>query len=68
MDMDFVIFIGKMKELNLLNIIFIDNIVSVKVVGFYEDIFNLSISILMFNKIVVFFGFVQYQCLKVIVV
>ena len=66
MDMDPAIFIGKMKELNLSNTIFIDNTASAKVAGFYEDILNSSISISTPNKIAVSSGFAQYQRLKAI--
>lgn len=66
MDMDAAIFIGKMKELNLSNTIFIDNTASEKVAAYYEDILNSSISISTPNKIAVSSGYAQYQRLKAI--
>ncbi|TXB62888.1 bifunctional aspartate kinase/homoserine dehydrogenase I [Phaeodactylibacter luteus] len=65
-EMDPAIFIGKMKELNLSNTIFVDNTASSKVAAFYEDILDSSISISTPNKIAVSSGFVQYQRLKAI--
>lgn len=65
-EMDPAIFIGKMKELNLSNTIFIDNTASAQIAAYYEDILNSSISISTPNKIAVSSGYAQYQRLKAI--
>lgn len=66
MDMDLGIFIGKMKELNLSNTIFVDNTASEQVAAHYESILDSSISISTPNKIAISSGFPQYQRLKTI--
>ncbi len=66
MEMDTAIFIGKMKELNLSNTIFVDNTASEKIAGFYESILDSSISISTPNKIGASSSYLQYQRLKMI--
>jgi bifunctional aspartokinase / homoserine dehydrogenase 1 len=66
MEMDIAIFIGKMKELNLSNTIFVDNTASEKIAGFYESILDSSISISTPNKIGASSSYLQYQRLKMI--
>jgi aspartokinase/homoserine dehydrogenase 1 len=63
-DMDIAIFIGKMKELNLSNTIFIDNTASEQIAGYYEAILDSSISISTPNKIATSSSYLQYQRLK----
>ena len=65
-EMDIAIFIGKMKELNLSNTIFVDNTASEKIAGFYESILDSSISISTPNKIGASSSYLQYQRLKMI--
>ena len=64
--MDVAIFIGKMKELNLSNTIFIDNTASEQIAGYYEAILDSSISISTPNKIAASSSYLQYQRLKTI--
>jgi aspartokinase/homoserine dehydrogenase 1 len=64
MDMDIAIFIGKMKELNLSNTIFVDNTASEKIASYYESILDSSISISTPNKIGASSSYLQYQRLK----
>ena len=64
--MDTAIFIGKMKELNLSNTIFLDNTASEKIAGYYEAILDSSISISTPNKIATSSSYLQYQRLKTI--
>jgi len=66
MKMDPAIFVGKMKEMNLSNTIFVDNTASEKVTAYYEDILDSSIPISTPNKIAISSGYVQYQRLKAI--
>jgi len=65
-DMDLAIFIGKMKEMNLSNTIFVDNTANAKIAGYYESILDSSISISTPNKIATSSGYLQYQRLKAI--
>ncbi|MCB0589579.1 MAG: bifunctional aspartate kinase/homoserine dehydrogenase I, partial [Phaeodactylibacter sp.] len=64
--MDLAIFIGRMKELNLSNTIFVDNTANEKVASYYESILDSSISISTPNKIATSSGYLQYQRLKAI--
>ena len=64
--MDPAIFVGKMKEMNLSNTIFVDNTASDQVTAYYEDILDSSIPISTPNKIAISSGFAQYQRLKAI--
>lgn len=61
---DLAVYIGRMRELNLSNSIFIDNTADSKVASFYETILDESISISTPNKIATSSGFLQYQRLK----
>lgn len=65
-DMDIAIFIGKMKEMNLSNTIFVDNTASEKISSYYESILDSSISISTPNKIATSSAYLQYQRLKAI--
>lgn len=65
-EMDVAIFIGKMKEMNLSNTIFIDNTASEKISNYYESILDSSISISTPNKIATSSAYLQYQRLKAI--
>jgi aspartokinase/homoserine dehydrogenase 1 len=64
--MDPAIFIGKMKEMNLSNTIFVDNTASDKITAYYEDILDSSIPVSTPNKIAISSGYAQYQRLKAI--
>ncbi len=64
--MDIVQFVGKMKEMNLSNTIFVDNTASDKVANYYETILDRSISISTPNKIATSSAYLQYQRLKTI--
>ena len=61
---DLPIFIGRMKELNLPNTIFVDNTANDRVAGYYETILDSSISISTPNKIATSSAYLQYQRLK----
>ncbi|MCO6476334.1 MAG: bifunctional aspartate kinase/homoserine dehydrogenase I [Phaeodactylibacter sp.] len=65
-SMDIAIFIGKMKEMNLSNTIFVDNTANEKIASYYESILDSSISISTPNKIATSSGYLQYQRLKAI--
>jgi len=64
--MDIVQFVGRMKEMNLSNTIFVDNTASDKVANYYETILDKSISISTPNKIATSSAYLQYQRLKTI--
>ena len=57
-------FIGRMRELNLSNTIFVDNTADTKISTYYESILDSSISISTPNKIAASSTFLQYQRLK----
>jgi aspartokinase/homoserine dehydrogenase 1 len=61
---DIPIFIGKMREYNLSNTIFIDNTASEQISNHYEAILDSSISISTPNKIATSSSYLQYQRLK----
>ena len=61
---DLPVFIGRMKEMNLANTIFVDNTADPKVAGYYESILDNSISISTPNKIATSSAYLQYQRLK----
>lgn len=63
---DLATFIGKMKQLNLPNAIFVDNTADERVAGYYETILDGSISISTPNKIATSSSYLQYQRLKTI--
>ncbi len=64
--MNFPAFIKKMKDLNLSNTIFIDNTANKKIVSYYKEILNSSISISTPNKISTSSLYTQYSELKAI--
>lgn len=63
---DLPLFIGKMKEYNLSNTVFIDNTADQRVASYYESILDHSISISTPNKIATSSSYLQYQRLKTI--
>ncbi len=63
---DLPIFIGRMKEMNLPNSIFVDNTASSSIPNYYETILDSSISISTPNKIAASSAYLQYQRLKTI--
>lgn len=63
---DLSIFIGRMKEMNLPNSIFVDNTASTLIPNYYESILDSSISISTPNKIAASSTYLQYQRLKTI--
>jgi len=63
---DLALFVGKMKEMNLANAIFIDNTANEEVSNYYESILDSSISVSTPNKIATSSGYLQYQRLKTI--
>lgn len=63
---DLPLFVGKMKELNLSNTIFVDNTADSRVAAFYESILDNSISVSTPNKIATSSSYLQYQRLKTI--
>ena len=68
MDSDLVtdlpVFVGRMRDLNLSNSIFVDNTADGQIASFYEAILDDSISISTPNKIATSSGYLQYQRLK----
>jgi len=66
MTSDLPVFIGRMKEMNLANTIFVDNTADPKVASYYESILDNSISISTPNKIATSSAYLQYQRLKTI--
>lgn len=58
------VFIGRMRDMNLSNTIFVDNTADEKVASFYEAILDESISISTPNKIATSSSYLQYQRLK----
>ncbi len=63
---DLPVFIGRMKELNLSNTIFVDNTADRRVASYYESILDHSISISTPNKIATSSSYLQYRRLKTI--
>ncbi|THH35531.1 bifunctional aspartate kinase/homoserine dehydrogenase I [Neolewinella litorea] len=61
---DLAVFVGRMRDLNLSNSIFVDNTADSKIASFYETILDESISISTPNKIATSSGYLQYQRLK----
>ena len=61
---DLPVFVGRMRDLNLSNSIFVDNTADGKIASFYEAILDDSISISTPNKIATSSGYLQYQRLK----
>ena len=63
---DLAVFVGRMRDLNLSNSIFVDNTANPQIASFYETILDESISISTPNKIATSSGYLQYQRLKAI--
>ncbi len=61
---DLPVFIGRMRDMNLSNTIFVDNTANGAVASFYEAILDESISISTPNKIATSSSFLQYQRLQ----
>ncbi|MGB3799557.1 MAG: bifunctional aspartate kinase/homoserine dehydrogenase I [Lewinella sp.] len=61
---DLPVFVGRMRDLNLSNSIFVDNTADGKIASFYEAILDDSISVSTPNKIATSSGYLQYQRLK----
>ncbi|MGB3545664.1 MAG: bifunctional aspartate kinase/homoserine dehydrogenase I, partial [Saprospiraceae bacterium] len=66
LKVDLPVFIGRMKDLNLSNTIFVDNTADERVAAYYESILDESISISTPNKIATSSSFIQYQRLRAI--
>ncbi len=64
LPIDLAVYLGRMRDLNLSNSIFVDNTADSKVASFYETILDESISISTPNKIATSSGYLQYQRLK----
>lgn len=65
---DLPVFVGRMRDLNLSNSIFVDNTANDKIASYYEGILDESISISTPNKIATSSSFLQYQRLQNIAV
>ena len=63
-QVDLAVFVGRMRDLNLSNSIFVDNTADSKIAAFYETILDESISISTPNKIATSSSYHQYQRLK----
>ena len=63
-SVDLAVFVGRMRDLNLSNSIFVDNTADSKIAAFYETILDESISISTPNKIATSSSYLQYQRLK----
>ena len=63
-QVDLAVFVGRMRDLNLSNSIFVDNTADSKIAAFYETILDESISISTPNKIATSSSYLQYQRLK----
>ncbi len=63
---DLAVFVGRMRDLNLSNSIFVDNTADSEIAAFYETILDESISISTPNKIATSSSYLQYQRLKYI--
>ncbi len=63
-DADLAVFIGRMRNLNLSNSIFVDNTANDKIAGYYAGILDESISISTPNKVANSSSYLQYQRLK----
>ena len=61
---DLAVFVGRMRDLNLSNSIFVDNTADSKIAAFYETILDESISISTPNKVATSSAYLQYQRLK----
>ncbi|MFT5997725.1 MAG: aspartokinase/homoserine dehydrogenase 1 [Neolewinella sp.] len=65
-DADLAVFVGRMRDLNLSNSIFVDNTANDKIATYYAGILDESISISTPNKVANSSSFLQYQRLKAI--
>ncbi|WP_020571631.1 bifunctional aspartate kinase/homoserine dehydrogenase I [Neolewinella persica] len=65
-DADLAVFVGRMRDLNLSNSIFVDNTANDKIASYYPGILDESISISTPNKVANSSSFLQYQRLKAI--
>lgn len=63
---DLAVFVGRMRDLNLSNSIFIDNTANEKIADYYEGILDESISISTPNKVATSSSYLQYQRLQAI--
>ena len=61
---DLPVFLGRMRDLNLTNSIFVDNTANPRVASYYEGILDESISISTPNKIATSSSYLQYQRLQ----
>ncbi|MTB51982.1 bifunctional aspartate kinase/homoserine dehydrogenase I [Lewinella sp. W8] len=61
---DLPVFVGRMRDLNLSNSIFVDNTADDKIASYYEGILDESISISTPNKIATSSSYLQYQRLQ----
>jgi aspartokinase/homoserine dehydrogenase 1 len=64
LEADLPVFIGRMRDMNLSNTIFVDNTANDDVASFYEAILDESISISTPNKIATSSSYLQYQRLQ----
>ncbi len=64
LNADLPVFIGRMRDMNLSNTIFVDNTANGEVASFYEAILDESISISTPNKIATSSSYLQYQRLQ----
>ncbi|WP_116126424.1 bifunctional aspartate kinase/homoserine dehydrogenase I [Lewinella sp. IMCC34183] len=61
---DLAVFVGRMRDLNMSNSIFVDNTADSRIASFYETILDESISISTPNKIATSSDYTQYERLK----
>ncbi len=63
---DLAVFVGRMRDLNLSNSIFVDNTANERIATYYEGILDESISISTPNKVATSSSYLQYQRLQAI--
>ncbi|MBC6995835.1 bifunctional aspartate kinase/homoserine dehydrogenase I [Neolewinella lacunae] len=63
-NVDLAVFVGRMRDLNLSNSIFVDNTANDKIATYYEGILDESISISTPNKVATSSSYAQYQRLQ----
>jgi aspartokinase/homoserine dehydrogenase 1 len=61
---DLAVYVGRMRDMNLSNSIFVDNTADSRITTFYESILDESISISTPNKVATSSSYLQYQRLK----
>lgn len=61
---DLAVFVGRMRDMNLSNSIFVDNTANEKIASYYEGILDESISISTPNKVATSSSYAQYRKLK----